>query len=209
MLHLPPAVAGTGVIAIVRRPVLPVDVVAETLWQSGVRAIEIARNAPDAEGWLRTLATTAVPVPYVLGAGTITGSDQAARLVACGATYVLTPGVYPDVIDWCVSNGVPIVSGAFSPTEVGHAWALGSCAVKIFPAVTGGPAHIRSIRGPFGDVPLIPVGGINADNAALFLEAGAVAVGVGEWLTGPETASTIERRATQLLRIVNRQRSAS
>jgi 2-dehydro-3-deoxyphosphogluconate aldolase / (4S)-4-hydroxy-2-oxoglutarate aldolase len=78
-----------------------------------------------------------------------------------------------------VDAGVPIVPGAFSPTEILTAWQAGATCVKVFPiSGLGGVAYLRSLQGPLGHIPLIPTGGVTLENAKLFIAAGAIAVGL-------------------------------
>jgi 2-dehydro-3-deoxyphosphogluconate aldolase/(4S)-4-hydroxy-2-oxoglutarate aldolase len=78
-----------------------------------------------------------------------------------------------------VAAGLPFVPGALTPTEIATAWYAGATFVKLFPASAVGPSLVRELRGPMPEVELIPTGGIDAANAVAFLEAGAIAVGIG------------------------------
>ncbi|HOQ29748.1 MAG TPA: 2-dehydro-3-deoxyphosphogluconate aldolase, partial [Armatimonadota bacterium] len=69
--------------------------------------------------------------------------------------------------------------GAFSPSEVARAWKLGADLIKLFPAARLGPAYLKDLRGPFPQIPLVPVGGVDASNCADYFRNGAVAIGVG------------------------------
>lgn len=106
----------------------------------------------------------------------------------------------PGVAEAAAAAGVPVVMGALTPTEVGMALDLGVDAVKIFPARAFGPRHFRDLAGPFPDVPLVASGGVNADNAAGFLAAGARAVCAGSEVVPPAVVAAgdwaeITRRA--------------
>jgi len=79
---------------------------------------------------------------------------------------------------------VPVLPGAFTPTEILSAWRAGTDAVKIFPASVGGPAYVRAVKAPLPDIPLVPTGGIALDDAPRYIEAGALAVGIGAPLVG-------------------------
>jgi len=124
--------------------------------------------------------------------------DQADRAITAGAVLLVSPHLDPKLIEWSISNSIPLIPGALTPTEVATAWAWGPPAVKIFPAGTVGPGYVTSLLGPYPGVPLIPTGGIDAGNALAYLEAGAVAVGIGGWLTGVGDPSEITRRALLL-----------
>jgi 2-dehydro-3-deoxyphosphogluconate aldolase/(4S)-4-hydroxy-2-oxoglutarate aldolase len=87
---------------------------------------------------------------------------------------------------------VPVIPGAYSPTEIALAWRAGATFVKLFPASTLGPRHVRELRGPLPEIELIATGGVDATNARSFLTAGCVAVGVGGALVN---GSHDERRA--------------
>ena len=99
------------------------------------------------------------------------------------------------IVDWCVERGVPCVPGALTPTEVLAAWHAGASAVKLFPASIVGPGYISQLRGPFPHIPLLPTGGISADDAAAWIAAGAIGVGLGGWLIGDGEPTGIEARA--------------
>jgi 2-dehydro-3-deoxyphosphogluconate aldolase / (4S)-4-hydroxy-2-oxoglutarate aldolase len=108
---------------------------------------------------------------------------QRARLgwdrIDAGAQYLVTPTVLPDVAEVAHANGIPILVGAFTPTEVLAAHRLGAAAVKVFPARAVGPSYLRDLAGPLPDVALVASGGIDHANAAAYLDAGALAVSVG------------------------------
>ena len=109
-----------------------------------------------------------------------------------GAAFAVGPTLDRGLIARSVELDLPFVSGAYSPTEVEHAWRAGATFVKLFPASSLGPTHARELRGPFPEIECIATGGIDATNARAFLEAGCVAVGVGSALVRAERA---ERRA--------------
>jgi 2-dehydro-3-deoxyphosphogluconate aldolase/(4S)-4-hydroxy-2-oxoglutarate aldolase len=117
------------------------------------------------------------------------------------------PHTDPALIAWAAQRGVPVFPGAFSPTEVLAAWRAGAAAVKLFPASVVGPAFVRESRGPFPEIPLIPTGGLTAENAAAFVEAGAAAVGMGGWLMGDGQPAGIEQRAREIVAVVGRARA--
>jgi 2-dehydro-3-deoxyphosphogluconate aldolase/(4S)-4-hydroxy-2-oxoglutarate aldolase len=203
-----------------RRPPIPPPIVTG-------RVIAIGRNL-DAEAALRigtTLADTGVPAFEVtlqgegaldairalqdrlgsrllIGAGTVLDVAGAEAAVAAGATFLVMPVTDVEVIAWAAERGVPVLPGALSPTEVLTGWRAGASAIKLFPASIGGPALLRELRGPFPDIPLVPTGGITADNARALIDAGAVAVGVGSWLAGAPDPETLAQRASALMSAV-------
>ena len=99
--------------------------------------------------------------------------------IDAGARFVVSPVFKPDVIDVCALRETPVFPGAYTPTEIEAAWAAGAAAVKVFPARGLSPTYLRDLLEPMPFLKLMPTGGIDAGNAAAWLKAGAVAVGVG------------------------------
>ena len=150
------------------------------LFESGVQLVEVSLTGP---GALEAISSIAVPDGCWLGAGTVRTASQASAAIAAGATFAVSPALTESVAA-CVTAGLPILAGAFTPTEVETAVALGAEAVKLFPASAGGPAYLSALRQPFPDVPFVPVGGVGVAEAEAYLAAGAIAVGVGSPLVG-------------------------
>ncbi|MQA82380.1 MAG: bifunctional 4-hydroxy-2-oxoglutarate aldolase/2-dehydro-3-deoxy-phosphogluconate aldolase [Streptosporangiales bacterium] len=148
-----------------------------TLVQAGVRVLEISLTTPDALEVIRTV-THEVGDDGGLGAGTVPDAAALHRAVEAGAAYAVTPALNPAVRE-AVRVGVPVVAGALTPTEVATAVDLGADAIKIFPASLGGPRYIRALTDPFPEVAFAPVGGVSLDSGRDYLDAGAVAVGLG------------------------------
>ena len=193
--------------AILEEKVIPVargldagsaPILAEALRAGGISTIEIT---VEGGGGLEAIAAVSGG-DLVVGAGTITTVDQAESAVAAGASFLVTPHLDVGLIEWATAHVVPIIPGAFTPTEVATAWRHRPAAVKLFPAHVGGPGYLKSLRGPFPDVALIPTGGVDAGNIAAYLAAGAIVVGVGGWLTAHDDPGVITRRAVELLRQV-------
>ena len=86
----------------------------------------------------------------------------------------MSPSTDADVIDIALAAGIGAYPGAWTANEVVRAWQLGATAVKLFPASSGGPEHLRQLAAPLPQVPLIAVGGVSVDNAAAFVAAGVV-----------------------------------
>jgi 2-dehydro-3-deoxyphosphogluconate aldolase/(4S)-4-hydroxy-2-oxoglutarate aldolase len=118
-----------------------------------------------------------------LGAGTVMTPAQAQAAIDAGAGYLVTPSLSAGAVEG-IRLGVPVLVGALTPTEISAAVDHGATAVKLFPAEFGGPAYLKALRSPLPDVPFVPVGGVDASLARAFLDAGAVAVGVGSPLLG-------------------------
>jgi 2-dehydro-3-deoxyphosphogluconate aldolase/(4S)-4-hydroxy-2-oxoglutarate aldolase len=170
------------VVAVLRAPSAAAALAAtEALLAGGVRGIEITYSTPDAAEVIAEIRRRHGDEVY-LGAGTVLTAAHAEESVAAGAQFLVSPGTRPDLAATLLGTGVPVLSGALTPSEVMAAVDAGVHVVKLFPASLGGPAYLRSLRGPFPDVPFVPTGGVNADNLAEWLAAGAVAVGAGSEL---------------------------
>ena len=166
-----------------------------SLADDGVRIFEITFDAPAASDDLtavRERLAASGAADAVVGAGTILTLRRLEDAVRCGAGFVVAPTLDVEIVERAVELGVPVIPGAYSPTEIGLAWRAGATFVKLFPASSLGPSHVRELRGPLPEIELIATGGVDASNAGSFLAAGCVAVGVGGALVngGPD-----ERRA--------------
>jgi 2-dehydro-3-deoxyphosphogluconate aldolase/(4S)-4-hydroxy-2-oxoglutarate aldolase len=184
-------------IAVLRRvtPRSALLAVVDELADAGVAAVEITLDAPSAAADLeacRSHLERRGPAVPIVGAGTVRSEAQLEAAAAAGAAFIVSPVFDPAIVDGALAHRLVVMPGAYTPTEVDRAWRAGATFVKLFPASSLGPAHVRELRGPFPEVELIPTGGIDASNARTFLEAGAVAVGVGSALV---RARPSERRA--------------
>ena len=196
---LPELIRDSRLIAVFRG-LMPnrVSAVADVLQASGILVMEITMDSPEAEKSIERLAPRTV-----VGAGTVMDVADAEAAVAAGAAFLVSPHTDFGVVEWAADRGVPVLPGALTPTEIVTAWNAGAAAVKIFPAAVGGPGLLRAVGGPLSDIPLIPTGGLTAENSASYLEAGAVAVGIGGWLTGPADLGVIAQRATATVEAVS------
>jgi 2-dehydro-3-deoxyphosphogluconate aldolase / (4S)-4-hydroxy-2-oxoglutarate aldolase len=119
----------------------------------------------------------------LIGAGTVLDAEAAKRCVDAGAQFLVSPALNLETIEFAVKEGVLIMAGALTPTEIVKAWKSGSDFVKVFPCgQVGGAKYIKALKGPLPQIPLVPTGGVNLNTAAEFLEAGAEALGVGSEL---------------------------
>jgi 2-dehydro-3-deoxyphosphogluconate aldolase/(4S)-4-hydroxy-2-oxoglutarate aldolase len=174
-------IEATGVVAVVRLTDPGVgEHVARALMAGGVDVIEITMTVPRAADLIATLVA-AMPSALV-GAGTVTDADTARTVIDAGAKFVVSPVFRPRVIDACHERGVASMPGCFSPTEILGAWEQGAEVIKVFPATSLGPSFFKDLRGPFPSIKLMPTGGVSRENAAEWIRAGAVAIGVGSAL---------------------------
>ncbi|MGW7544051.1 bifunctional 4-hydroxy-2-oxoglutarate aldolase/2-dehydro-3-deoxy-phosphogluconate aldolase [Streptomyces sp. NPDC054770] len=207
---LTPQLADTRVMAILRSAdATGLPAVARALAAGGVTCLEVTlttAGALDALARIREELGTDVSV----GAGTVLTRADLRDAVAAGARFLVAPNVEPEVIGASADLGVPFYPGAWTPTEVATAWRAGAAAVKLFPASTGGPAHLRQLRAPLPEIPLVAVGGVGLAEAADYLAAGACAVGVGNPLlrgadrtpADPAALDALTGRARALLETV-------
>ena len=156
----------------------------ELAWQmassvaaGGIQFIEITWNTHKAAELIAQLRSE-FPT-FSIGTGTLLNLEQLQQAIDCGAQFLFAPHADVAMIKTAVDAGVPIVPGAFSPTEIVTAWQAGATCVKMFPiSALGGAAYLKSLQGPLGHIPLIPTGGVTLENAKVFIDAGAIAVGL-------------------------------
>lgn len=155
---------------------------AATFAEAGIRAIEFTFTIPEVLAAIEAAARSGA----VVGAGTVRTAQQGRDAVSAGAQFLVSPACVEEVAAVAREAELPAFLGALTPTEVDAALKAGTSAVKLFPAGVGGPAYLRDLRGPFPDASFIPSGGVTAENADAFLEAGAIAVYAGSNLAPPD-----------------------
>lgn len=160
----------TGAIETARRAV-------DLLAGESFRLFEITLTTPGAVDLVGELTRRA---GLTVGVGTVCSAVDAERAIAAGARFVVAPAMLPEVADACRAGGLPVMLGAATPTEILAAHRAGADVVKIFPAAQlGGPGFIKAVRSIYPDIAFMPTGGIDADNLAAYLDAGAMCVGIG------------------------------
>ena len=173
------AIEHAGIVAVIRmKEAARLRSVVDAIAAGGVRVLEVTMTVPGAVELIAELAPS-LPDGFLLGAGTVTDSATASRVIDAGARFVVGPVFRRDVIATCHDRGVPVMPGCFTPTEILDAWESGADIVKVFPATALGPGFFKDVRGPMPQVKMMPTGGVTIDNAADWIRAGAVAVGVG------------------------------
>lgn len=171
-----------GIVAIIRanssNELIEAAVAIQT---GGVDVIEITMTTPDA---LQVIGEVSARLgnAVLIGVGSVLDAETARAAMLAGAEFVVSPVTKPDIIEICNRYGKVVIPGAFTPTEILYAWESGADYVKVFPSSGVGPSYIKDIKAPLPQIPLIPTGGINTNNAAEFLKAGASALGVGSAL---------------------------
>lgn len=185
------AIRRARLVVVLRRvePVERLRALAVGLAEAGVRIFEVTMDgaeAPRAIEALRAALPDAGSDACVVGAGTIRSTEQLGAASDAGASFGMSPVLDEAVLSGALGAGLPFAPGAYTPTEVERAWRAGATFVKLFPASSLGSSHLRELRGPLGEIALIPTGGIDASTAGEYLAAGAVAVGIGSAIVGAD-----------------------
>lgn len=169
----------TGVVAIMRaKSSDQLLKAAEAVLSGGVKAIEVTMTTPDALDVIQR-AISQFGKEVLFGVGSVLDPETARAAILAGAQFVVCPTLKVETIEICKRYSIPVMPGAYTPTEILTAWEAGANVVKVFPASVGGPAYIKAIKGPLPQVSLAAVGGVNVENTADFFRAGVDVVGVG------------------------------
>lgn len=158
--------------------------VADALYAGGIRLIEVTFNQKDPDSFDDTAeAIATISEKYdgkmLVGAGTVTTPELVDFAVNAGAKYIISPDTNPEVIRRTLELGAVSMPGAFTPSEILLAHRLGADFVKLFPVGNLGASYVKALCAPISHVKMLGVGGVNENNAADFLKAGAVGLGVG------------------------------
>ena len=149
------------------------ELAVDCLAEAGFRVFEITMTTPGAVALIKKLSQ------YTVGAGTVLDLETAKRCLDAGAQFVVSPVVVPGLAQVVRNAGSAALIGGFSPGEILAAHREGADIVKVFPASSGGPEHLRAVRAVFPDVLLCPTGGVSLQNLRAYFDAGAALVGVG------------------------------
>ena len=152
--------------------------------EGGVAAIELTFTVPFAHKVIEELALTYNPADIILGAGTVMDPETARIAMLSGANYIVSPYFDPETVRMCNRYRIACMPGVMSCTEAVHAMEAGADILKVFPGDTLGPAYIKALHGPVPQALIMPTGGVDVNNVADWIKAGAVAVGAGSSLTG-------------------------
>jgi 2-dehydro-3-deoxyphosphogluconate aldolase/(4S)-4-hydroxy-2-oxoglutarate aldolase len=148
------------------------------VYEAGLKNVEITMNTPHATDMIRH-AIKYFGNKLIIGAGTVCNQEDLKNALAAGARFIVCPITDRSIISSCVQKEIPVIPGAFTPTEIFKAWTAGAALVKLFPATSLGPQYIRDVNAALNEIDLMPTGGIDQDNIASFFKAGAAAAGVG------------------------------
>ncbi len=169
----------TGVVAIMRAN-SPDQLLgaATAVLAGGVEVIEVTMTTPGALDVIQQ-ATSQFGKEVLFGAGSVLDAETTRAAILAGAQFVVCPTFKNETVEMCKRYSIPVVPGAYTPTEILTAWEAGANAVKVFPASVSGPAYIKAIKGPLPQISLSAVGGVTVENTADFFRAGVDFVGVG------------------------------
>ncbi|MCB0324404.1 MAG: bifunctional 4-hydroxy-2-oxoglutarate aldolase/2-dehydro-3-deoxy-phosphogluconate aldolase [Bdellovibrionales bacterium] len=145
--------------------------------EAGILNFEVTMNTVGAPSQIEALAKDHADCN--IGAGTVCTLDELSAATGAGATFIITPGLFPEVVARAKQQAMAVFPGAFTPTEVYQAWELGADIVKLFPASVLGADYLKDLRGPFPQIKLMPTGGVSSENLEAYRRAGACAFGVG------------------------------
>ena len=173
-------IAATGIIPVIRAPSAEVAARAvDAIRAGGIDVIEVTMTVPGALTLIQALSTR-FGDDVVVGAGTVLDAETARACIVAGAAFVVSPVLDEATVDCCRTQGVPILPGALTPTEIVRAAQAGADMIKVFPCgALGGASYVRALKAPLPHLRLVPTGGVSLQTVGDFIRAGASAVGVG------------------------------
>jgi len=177
------SIVDSGVTAVMRG-ISEDDIVdaAQAVHEGGVTSIELTADAKRCSDMIAAVDRALGDTDAVVGAGTVLDAAAARNVIEAGAEFVLAPNINEEVVEICNREGVVAIPGVMTPTEAEQAITAGADMLKMFPASTVGPDHIGALQAPLGNIPIMPTGGVSAENVDQYFDAGAVAVGAGSAL---------------------------
>ena len=206
-------IRGIGIIPVVRaqsadEAMLAIDAIRE----GGIPILEITMTVPGAVAVIEEVSKR-YGGEALVGAGTVLDGETARACIQAGARFVVSPALNFETIEVCRSEGIAVMPGALTPTEVVQAWSAGADFVKVFPAgAVGGASYLKALKAPLPQIELVPTGGVSLKTAADFIKAGASALGVGADLVDLRAIregqqELITERTREFVRIVREARS--
>jgi len=202
----------SGIIAVIRLSEdKKIDYIISALSEGGVKSLEITMTTPNAIDIIKNISKKNKG-DFLIGVGSVLDPETANAAIHSGAQFIVSPILNVDIIKMGHRYDKVVIPGAFTPTEIINAWESGGDIVKIFPATVLGPKYFKDIHGPMPQVKLSPTGGVNINNAADFIKAGAVCLGVGSALIDKKLVENsdweqLSKRATTLVEEVRKGRT--
>lgn len=151
---------------------------ARAVLAGGVQAIEVTMTTPGALDVIHQ-ATSQFGSEVLFGVGSVLDPETARAAILAGAKFVVCPTLNLKTIEICKRYSIPVMPGAYTPTEILTAWEAGADIIKVFPASAGGPPYIKAVKAPLPHIRLAAIGGVDLTNTADFIKAGVEVVGVG------------------------------
>lgn len=165
----------------------------ELLVEGGIYGLEITFTVPNANSVIKKLTEKfAADDKVIIGAGTVLDPISARMAIDAGANFIVSPSFDEEVAVLANLYQVPYIPGCATPTEITQALKFGVDLVKLFPGSSFGPSHVKSLKGPFPDLSVMPSGGVSFENMEEWLKAGAVTLSAGSNLTNPFEGATQE-----------------
>ena len=154
---------------------------AKALCENGLPCAEVTFRTAAAEETIRVMAREFPDM--LVGAGTVLTTEQVDRAVNAGAKFIVSPGLNPKIVQYCIDKSIPITPGTQTPSEMEQALELGLKVVKFFPAEpAGGLNMIKAVAAPYTELKFMPTGGINAKNVRDYLAYGKIIACGGSWM---------------------------
>lgn len=154
---------------------------ADALIKGGLPCAEVTFRTDAAEESIRRICESFPDM--LVGAGTVLTTEQVERAHKAGAKFIVSPGFDPEIIDCCISIGLPVLPGCITPSEIAQAVKRGLKVVKFFPAEqSGGVAMIKAMAAPYSMVKFMPTGGISTKNLADYLSCDKILCCGGSWM---------------------------
>lgn len=183
---------------------------ADALLEGGIRALEVTMTTGGALALVEA-ARRRYGDQILFGVGSVLDGETARAAILAGAEFIVAPTLKRETIVVGNRYGIPVVPGCYTATECLTAWEHGASLLKLFPATAGGPAYLKALLAPLPQLEIVPVGGVEQENVADFIRAGATAVGVGSYLVNQQLLDagdieTIRQRATALVAEVKKGR---
>lgn len=195
-----------GVVAVVRAESSEQALkISDACLKGGVTAIEMTFTVPGAVEVIKDLVKTYQNGEMIIGAGTVLDAETARAAILAGAQFIVSPSLNLDTIKLCNRYQIPVMPGTATVKDIVEAMEAGVDIVKAFPGESLGTKFIKAVKGPLPQANIMPTGGVSLENAAEWIQAGCVAIGVGGSLTaGAKTGDyqSITDKAKKFVEVV-------
>lgn len=173
-----------GVVAVIRAESKEQGMkIIDAVKKGGIKALEITMTVPGALDIIKELSEIYKDEDVIIGAGTVLDPETARVCILAGAKYIVSPCLNLETIKLCNRYRIPVMPGVMTVTEAVTALEAGAEIIKVFPGNAYGSSIIKAFKGPIPQGNFMPTGGVNLENTAEWIKAGAVAIGTGGDLT--------------------------